>query len=148
MIPDLFFPGISHSQLTETLVHTHGTLEADRPGAAGTQSGSVLKKLSKGRLQLGCAPQQYPGIKGLMEKSRCDTVNYTLLLWERGADPRKLWMLCQDSSIHMPLPQYSTTAKIPNNGLETTGFVQQFLLFPFLWFFCVSAAAKALLPSP
>lgn len=84
-----------------------------------------------------------------MEKSRCDTVNYTLLLWERGAEPRMLWMLCQGSSVHMPLPQHSTTTKIPdNNGLETTGSVQQFLLFPLLWYICVCAAAKAFLPSP
>lgn len=130
-------------------MHTHGTLEADRQGAAGNQSGSVLKELSKGRTAARCAPHWYPDIKGLMEKSRCDTVNYTLLLWERGADPRMLGMLRQDSCFHMPLPQHSTTAKIPdNNGLETTGFVQQFLLFHFIWFICVCAAAKALLPSP
>lgn len=83
-----------------------------------------------------------------MEKSRCDMVNYTPLLWERGAEPRMLWMLCKGSSVHMPLPQHSTN-KIPDdNGLETTGSVQQFLLFPLLWFICVCAAGKALLPSP
>lgn len=82
-----------------------------------------------------------------MEKFRCDTVNYTLLLCERGADPRMLWMPGQICP-HGPAPAY-TTAKIPdNNGLETTGIVQQFLLFPLLWFTCVPATAKALLSSP
>lgn len=124
---------MSYSQFTDTLVHTHGTLKADRQGAAGTQNGSVLKKLSEGRLQLGYASRWYPSIKGLGEKSRHDTLNYTLLLWEKGANLRMLWMLSQGSSVHMPLPQHSTTAKIPdNNGLETAGFVQQFLLFPLL----------------
>lgn len=85
-------------------------------------------------MQLGYAPQWYPSLKGLMEKSKCDTVNYTLLLWERGADLSMLWMLTQGSSVRMPLPQHSTTAKIPdNNGLETTGFVQQFLLFALVY---------------
>lgn len=113
------------------------TLEADRQGAAGTQSGSVLKKLSEGRWQLGCAPQWYPSMKRLLEKSRRDTVNETLLPWEGEADPRMLWMLCT-----CPRP---STAPQPKSQI-TMGWKSQVLSNNFSSSLCSGFFVSVLLP--
>lgn len=87
------------------------------------------------------APRWYPSSKGLKEKSRGDTVNYTPLPWQRGADPL--------GCARVLLPWLCTADEILANfkGLKSTGFIKPSVLSFLLHFIHVRAADKASLPS-
>lgn len=133
---------MSYSQFTDTLVHTHGTLKADRQGAAGTQNGSVLKKLSEGRLQLGYASQWYPSIKGLGEKSRHDTL---IILCSYGRkEPTSGCCGCCPRAALSTCPCHSIAPQ-PKSQI-IMGWKPQVLSNNFSSFLCFSLFASVLLP--